>query len=892
MSTKGNNSNNNAPRFTTKAEAVLKEAGKLAHEGGYGFVGTEHVMIAILHQQDSLAVKLIRGAGVDIDKLCQDLATAAAALPKAESTEPPSNILPFTKRMDRIFVLSAREAKLMKFEFIGIEHLLLGILRDGGSASATMLEERGISYDKLVGQIIKTLDGTFISEDLDAEQQAVADANTPKDDKGDDKKDGDKSDDDDKDKGDEPPSRDDDEPPFTGRNEAVTPNGARFGGWRQRAASPLKDFGRDLTDLAKEQKLDPVIGRDKEVERVIQILCRRTKNNPVLIGEAGVGKTAVVEGLAQTIANGQVPEILADRKVVALDLTLMIAGTKYRGEFEARMKAVMEEVRQKGNIILFLDEIHTIVGAGSAEGTMDAANILKPSLSRGEIQCVGATTMNEYRKSIEKDAALERRFQSVIIEPPTIEQTIEILQGLKGRYEKHHQATYSDEAIRAAVTLSDRYIPARYFPDKAIDVIDEAGARVRLEVCPKAPDFTELDATLRKIGEDKMAAVKAQDFETAASLRDQEKHLQEQREKTYNEWKTKSEAATRVITADDIRSVVSSITGIPLTRMAAKDTARLLQMEEHLKASLIGQDDAVKRISRALMRSKADLREPRRPIGSFLFLGPTGVGKTYLAKMLAEYLFGNADALVRIDMSEYMEKHTVSRLVGSPPGYVGYDEGGQLTEKVRRHPYCVVLFDELEKAHPDVINILLQVLEEGQLTDGLGRTVSFRNSIVIMTSNIGADAYSKTASLGFSTGAAENAAKLHDNIMDTAKRHFRPEFLNRLDEVVVFRSLTREDIGRIVDISLKAIDARLATRNCSMKLDDACRNFILDKAYNPLYGAREIRRVLEHYIDDPLSDAIIRRNDSADADSAAPCVFVGALNEAKDALVFTPQEGK
>ncbi len=523
---------------------------------------------------------------------------------------------------------------------------------------------------------------------------------------------------------------------------------------------------------------------------------------------------------------------------------------------------------------------------------MDAANILKPALSRGEIQCIGATTMNEYRKSIEKDAALERRFQSVIVDPPSNEMTIEILQGLKSRYEKHHQATYSDDAIRTAVLLADRYIPARYFPDKAIDVIDEAGARVRLETAPDAPDFTEMDATLKKIADDKIEAVKAQDFEVAAALRDQEKSLQEQRENLYNTWKAQSSEASRVITADDIRAVVSSMTGIPLTRMAAKETARLLDMEKHLKSNLIGQDDAVARISRALMRSKADLREPRRPIGSFLFLGPTGVGKTFLAKMLAEYLFGNADALVRIDMSEYMEKHTVSRLVGSPPGYVGYDEGGQLTEKVRRHPYSVVLFDELEKAHPDVINILLQVLEEGQLTDGLGRTVSFRNCIVIMTSNIGAEAYGKNASLGFSTGAAENAAKMHDNIMDIAKRHFRPEFLNRLDEVVVFRSLTRDDIGQIVEISLKAIEARLATRNCTIKLNDACRKFILDKAYNPLYGAREIRRVLEHYIDDPLADAIIRRNESADADSAEPCVYDGALNDAGDALVFTPKKRK
>ena len=851
-------------KFTTKAEEVIRKAREIASNAGCAYLGTEHLAIAILGASGSIVAKWLDSSGIDRKALALEMSRKLAIDAGGHGLSPEN--LPTTKRLDRVYVLSEREARMMKFEFIGVEHLLLAILRDGDGAAAAVLAAHGLTYEKLLDGILSTLDSNFISEDLDAEQQAVADATgqQPSDNGGKDGK---------ADSGDQP--------------EPVTPDGRTT---TERVKTPaLKAFGRDLTEMASQKKLDPVIGREKEIQRVIQILCRRTKNPPVLIGEAGVGKTAVVEGLALAIAHGRVPELLANRRIVALDMALMIAGTKYRGQFEERIKAVMDELRQSGDIILFLDELHTIVGAGNAEGAMDASNIIKPALSRGEMQCIGATTMNEYRKSIEKDTALERRFQMVIVDPPTVEQTIDILNGLKQHYEKHHQTIYSDEAIRAAVALADRYIPARYFPDKAIDVIDEAGARARLESSRTAPDFGALDEKLRQITDQKLSAVKNQDFEAAANLRDEEKRLLQERSERLLAWRRETQGHERVISVDDIRAVVAGMTGIPLARMAARETERLLRMEEQLKESLVGQDNAVHRIARAIMRSKADLKDPRRPIGSFLFLGPTGVGKTYLAKMLAEFLFGDADALIRIDMSEYMEKHTVSRLIGSPPGYVGHDEGGQLTEKVRRRPYSVVLFDELEKAHPDVINILLQVLEEGQLTDGLGRSVSFRNCIIVMTSNVGAESYSKTASLGFSTSSADDAARMNDNIIDTAKRHFRPEFLNRLDELLVFRSLSRDDIGKIIQISLKGIRDRLAARGCRLELDEAALAFILDKAYSPMYGAREIRRVIEHYIDDPLADAIIRRNDQAGSEDAVCCTYDGRVSDDASGLVFIPR---
>lgn len=853
----------NQPKFTSKAEKLFEEARKLALRLGQGYVGTEHLVIVLLSMEGSILTRILAPYNLDVKKLSSQLIESLSAIPAA-APDAPAGELPLTKRVQRIVVVAAREAQMMNLNYIGVEHLLLAILRDGDGAAARLLIEHGLTYPKMMEALVSALDSNFISEDLDAEQQS---------DNG--------QDDTSAGKGSQQPPRN--------QNEPVTPDGRSGTGGHVRTTA-LKAFGRDLTEMARKKLLDPVIGREKEVRRVIQILCRRTKNNPVLIGEAGVGKTAVVEGLAQAIAGGRVPELLADRRVVALDMTLLVAGTKFRGQFEERLKAVMDELRNAGNIILFLDELHTIVGAGNAEGAMDASNILKPALSRGEVQCIGATTMNEYRKSIEKDSALERRFQPVLVDPPTAEQTIQIIEGLRPRYEAHHKVTYSPEAVRAAVTLADRYIPARYFPDKAIDVIDEAGAYLHLDSCGSAPDFSELDARIEQFTARKVKAVKEQDFEQAAQFRDQEKTLQEERERRYSEWKAQNEHQTPVVTEDTVRAVVAGMTGIPLARMAAKETERLLSMEDSLRGQLIGQDEAIHRIARALMRSKADLKDPRRPIGSFLFLGPTGVGKTYLAKLLAQFLFGDADALIRIDMSEYMDKFNVSRMLGSPPGYVGHEEGGQLTEKVRRRPYCVVLFDELEKAHPDVINILLQVLEEGQLTDGIGRTVSFRNCIIVMTSNIGAEAYSKTASLGFSTSAGDDQAKMTGNIMEAAKRHFRPEFLNRLDDLLVFRSLDKNDIGRIIGTALEEISHRLAARNCRLLLNDSCRNFLLEKAYSPMYGAREIRRVIERHIDDPLADAILQRNDKTDdggGDEA--CTYTGEVTADGAALIFSAQ---
>jgi ATP-dependent Clp protease ATP-binding subunit ClpC len=623
----------------------------------------------------------------------------------------------------------------------------------------------------------------------------------------------------------------------------------------------LSTFGRDLTDLAAKGELDPVIGRANEIERVVQILCRRSKNNPVLLGEAGVGKTAIVEGLAQQIARGDVPELLRGKRVVTLDLALMVAGTKYRGQFEERIKAVMDEIKRAKNVILFIDELHTIVGAGSAEGAMDASNIIKPALSRGEMQCIGATTLTEYRKYIEKDAALERRFQTVIVKEPSIPEAIEILKGLRPRYESHHHAKITDEAITAAVELSSRYLNDRYLPDKAIDVMDEAGARARIAAMTRPPDIKEREARIEEIRKRKEQAIKSQSFEEAAAYRDQERIASEEVERILNEWRKSRDETIVTVGEEDIMTIVSKWTGIPLSRMEERETARLLHMEADLQKSVIGQQEAVASISKALRRSRADLRDPRRPIGSFVFLGPTGVGKTLLAKALAEFMFNDANALIQIDMSEYMEKFAVSRLVGSPPGYVGYDEGGQLTEKVRRRPYSVVLFDEIEKAHPDVMHILLQILEEGKLTDSLGRAVDFRNTVVIMTSNIGADLIRKGSGLGFGERSANaDYARLKTQMLEEAKRAFKPELLNRIDDIIVFRQLTREDVMQILDIEVKKVQDRLAARKVELHLADSAREFLLAKGFDPAYGARPLRRAVERYLEDPLAEEILRGN--------------------------------
>ncbi|MDB4788556.1 ATP-dependent Clp protease ATP-binding subunit, partial [Akkermansiaceae bacterium] len=623
--------------------------------------------------------------------------------------------------------------------------------------------------------------------------------------------------------------------------------------------------------LAIADKLDPVIGRGPEIERVIQILCRRTKNNPVLVGEAGVGKTAIVEGLAQEIAAGDVPEILRDKKVITLDLALMVAGTKYRGQFEERIKAVMDEIKKVGNVILFIDELHTIVGAGSAEGAMDASNIIKPALSRAELQCVGATTLNEFRKHIEKDSALERRFQQVKVEEPSVDDAIAIMQGLRGKYEEHHKVHYSDEALESSVKLTSRYLTTRFLPDKAIDVIDEAGARARINTMTRPPELKDLESRIALINEDKLEAIKEQDFEKAAALRDEEKTAAKELEDQLEGWRGISEEKIVEISEDDIMSVVSKWTGVPLQRMEKKEKAKLLNMEKDLRSTVIGQDEAVIAISKALRRSRADLKDPRRPIGSFLFLGPTGVGKTYLARNLANFMFGDPEALIQLDMSEYMEKFSSSRLIGSPPGYVGYEEGGQLSEEVRRRPYSVVLFDEIEKAHPDVMNLLLQILEEGMVTDSFGRKIDFRNTIIILTSNVGAESIKRQTSLGF--GAMNEDEADHEGmkakINEVAKKHFRPEFLNRLDELVVFHMLEKKDLDKIVDLEVSKLTDRLEEKSITLNLDETARDLLVKEGYDPDYGARPMRRAVERFLEDPLAEALlagtIEEGDTVDA---------------------------
>ena len=635
-----------------------------------------------------------------------------------------------------------------------------------------------------------------------------------------------------------------------------------MGGGRKEGKTPaLKAFGRDLTELAQSAELDPVIGRSEEIERVIQILCRRTKNNPVLIGEAGVGKTAIAEGLAQEIASGNVPELLREKKVVTLDLALMVAGTKYRGQFEERIKAVMDEIKRATNVILFIDELHTIVGAGSAEGAMDASNIIKPALSRGELQCIGATTMNEYRKFIEKDAALERRFQQVKVEEPSTEDAFLILQGLQSKYESHHKADYTEQAIEACVRLSARYLTGRFLPDKAIDILDEAGARARITSMTRPPEIKDLETAIEEIVAEKEAAIKDQDFENAAALRDKEKNKRQEMEEILEEWRASNEEKIVEVNEDDIMSVVAKWTGVPLQRMEEKEAEKLLKMEDELKARVIGQNEAVTAISKALRRSRADLKDPRRPIGSFIFLGPTGVGKTYLARNLAEFMFGDREALIQIDMSEYMEKFTSSRLIGSPPGYVGYEEGGQLSEAVRRRPYSVVLFDEVEKAHPDVMNLLLQILEEGMITDSLGRKIDFRNTIIILTSNVGADVIKSQVTVGFgSMGQGEDGDydNMREKILDRAKEAFKPEFLNRLDEKIVFHVLEKADLTKIVDLEIDAVLSRLAEKNILLKLDKKAKDFMIEEGYDPNYGARPMRRTVERHIEDPLAEHLLR----------------------------------
>jgi ATP-dependent Clp protease ATP-binding subunit ClpC len=788
--------------FTPRAQQVLALARKEADRFNHNYVGTEHLLLGLIKLGQGVAVNVLQKLGLDLETVRMEVEKQIGTGPETKMV---GNI-PYTPRVKKVLALAQKEAKQLNHNYVGTEHILLGLLREGEGAAARILKALDVDIERCRNEILKELDPNFTPSEGAEEPEAAA-----------------------------------------GKKELKTP--------------ALRMFGRDLTELARKSELDPVVGRRNEIERVIQILCRRTKNNPVLLGEAGVGKTAIVEGLAQEIASGNVPEILRDKRVVTLDLALMVAGTKYRGQFEERIKAVMDEIKRSKNVILFVDELHTIVGAGSAEGAMDASNIIKPALSRGELQCIGATTMNEYRKYIEKDAALERRFQTIIVEPPTVEQTVEILKGLRGKYEDHHRAKFSDEALEAASRLSDRYITGRFLPDKAIDVVDEAGARARIQSLTRPPNIQEQEREIEKIKQEKEAAIKAQDFELAAGLRDKEKQARDHLEQVIAEWRQSRDEKEIVIGEDDILQIVAKWTGIPLNRMEQKDTEKLLHMEDELRKTIIGQDEAVGAISKALRRSRADLKDPNRPIGSFVFLGPTGVGKTLMARALAEFMFGDQDALVQLDMSEYMEKFNVSRLVGSPPGYVGYEEGGQLTEKVRRRPYSVVLFDEIEKAHPDVTNMLLQIMEDGHLTDSLGRKVDFRNCVVIMTSNIGAETVRKAAGLGFAPTKEEHTyEEMKGKLLDEAKRVFKPEFMNRLDDIIVFRNLNRGDMANIVQLEVAKVKGRLKYKDVEIMLTPAATDFLIEKGYDPHFGARPLRRAIEKHLQDPLAEEILRGN--------------------------------
>ena len=739
--------------FTPRAQQVLALARKEADRFNHNFLGTEHLLLGLIKLGQGVAVNVLQGMGIDLD-------TVRMAVEKEVGTGPDQKMIgniPYTPRVKKVLALASKEAKALNHTYVGTEHILLGLLREGDGVAAKVLKNLDVDIEEARQRTLKELDPNFTGEESAVPAEASSGEKTAA---GPEKK-----------------------------GEVKTP--------------ALKAFGRDLTEIARKGDMDPVIGRKNEIERVIQILCRRTKNNPVLLGEAGVGKTAIVEGLAQEIAAGNVPEILRNKRVITLDLALMVAGTKYRGQFEERIKAVMDEIRRAKNIILFIDELHTIVGAGSAEGTMDASNIIKPALSRGEMQCVGATTLNEYRKYIEKDAALERRFQSVKVEAPSIEDAITILKGVRHKYEEHHKAEFTDKAVEASVKLSDRYITDRFLPDKAIDVLDEAGSRARISTMTRPPESKVLEADIEEIKGKKEKAIKNQDFEGAAQMRDQEKQAKEKLDLLLLNWRKAGEEKRIVVDEDDILHIVAKWTGIPLKRMGQDETQRLLTVETEMEKVVVGQREGVSALCKALRRSRADLKDPKRPIGTFLLLGPTGVGKTLLAKTLAEQMFGDAKSLIHLDMSEYMEKFNVSRLIGSPPGYVGYEEGGQLTEKVRRNPYSVVLFDEIEKAHPDVWNLLLQILEDGKLTDNTGHVVNFRNTIILMTSNVGSDTIKKQSTLGFSPITDESSyEKMRERILDEAKRTFRPEFLNRLDDLIVFRSFTKPDLIQILTLEV------------------------------------------------------------------------------------------
>lgn len=784
-------------KFTERAQKAIILSQQFAKQWGHNYVGTEHLLLGLLNEGEGIAAQALKNLQISEAEIQEKI---IALIGYGEDN---AELLGFTPRTKRIFELSVAEARELGHNYVGTEHLLLGLIREGEGVGAKILLDKGLSLQKVRDEVIKLFNNSSNKSGINSNEIKKS-KNTP----------------------------------------------------------TLNQYGRDLNQYAEEGKLDPVIGRFEEIERVIQVLSRRTKNNPCLIGEPGVGKTAIAEGLAQRIVEGNVPEVLRNKKVVTLDLASMVAGAKYRGEFEERLKKVMEEIRNTGDVLLFIDEIHTIIGAGAAEGAIDASNIIKPALARGELQAIGATTLDEYRKHIEKDAALERRFQPITIEEPSVEDTIKILEGLRDKYEAHHRVKISDDALTAAAELSHRYITDRFLPDKAIDLIDEAASKIRIKAVTAPPDLKDLEEQMEQLLKEKEEAISIQDFERAAKLRDSEKAVKDELEERKNNWKSENHINQLVVGVEDVAAIVSSWTGIPVNKLQQEESDRLLKLEDILHDRVIGQEEAVTSISKAIRRARVGLKDPKRPIGSFVFLGPTGVGKTELSRALAEAMFGEEEAMIRIDMSEYMEKHTVSRLIGSPPGYVGYDEGGQLTEKVRRKPYSVILFDEVEKAHPDVFNILLQILDDGRLTDGKGKTVDFKNTVIIMTSNVGAHTIKKQRTLGF-VASEENFVKseyekMKENVMEELRRTFRPEFLNRIDDIIVFHSLEREHIGRIVDLMLKDLNKRLKEMHISLDVSKAAIEHVAEKGYDPQFGARPLKRAIQKMIEDKLSEEFLR----------------------------------
>ncbi|MFN0196787.1 MAG: ATP-dependent Clp protease ATP-binding subunit [Planctomycetaceae bacterium] len=788
-------------RFTDRARKVMQLANQEAQRFNHEYIGTEHILLGLVKEGSGVAANVLKNLDIDLRKIRMEVERIVQSGPDMVTM----GKLPQTPRAKKVIEYAMEEARNLNHNYVGTEHLLLGLLREQEGVAAQVLMNLGLKLEDVREEVLNLLGhGTETGEG----------------------------------------------------GERATSTGTKS----SKSKTPALDsFGRDLTELARQNKLDPVIGREDEIERVIQILSRRQKNNPVLLGEAGVGKTAIVEGFAQMVVEGSVPELLRDKRIVVLDLAMLVAGTKYRGQFEERIKAVMNEVRRAKNTILFIDELHTLVGAGGAEGAIDASNVLKPALSRGELQCIGATTLDEYRKYIEKDGALERRFQTVLVEPPSPDEAVEILRGLRDRYEAHHRVRITDDALKAAVELSSRYITGRCLPDKAIDVIDESGARVRLKSMVRPPDLKDLEGEIERLNMAKEEAVANQDFEKAASLRDQADKLKRKKDNLARDWREKAQESDGIVDGDVIAEVVAKMTGIPLTRLSKADAVRLLEMESELRKKVIAQDEAITQVAKAVRRSRSGLKDPKRPTGVFVFAGPTGVGKTLLAKTLASFMFGDEDALIQIDMSEYMEKHNVSRLIGAPPGYVGYEEGGQLTEKIRRRPYSVVLLDEIEKAHPDVFNMLLQVMEEGHLTDSFGRKVDFKNAILILTTNVGAQQIQQGDTFGFAKKDSDTSyAKMSERLKHEMQREFKPEFLNRIDATIVFRHLNKDDLKHIIDIELSKVRKRLGEKGLKLVLTDESKEFIIEKGSDTDYGARPLRRAIENYVEDPLSEELLR----------------------------------